>query len=94
MKYYPIHMHLHCSHEPTASLGSTMSLCKKLGIMHMWTTEHDVRMGKKKRDVPEFRFSEKELFITLPSGAKAGFKEEENGGSYALKKRKTLLLFP
>ncbi|MBQ8685162.1 MAG: CehA/McbA family metallohydrolase [Clostridia bacterium] len=83
MKYYPIHMHLHCSHEPTASLGSTMSLCKNLGIMHMWTTEHDVRMGKKKRDVPEFRFSEKELFITLPSGAKAGFKEEENGGSYA-----------
>lgn len=80
MKYYPIHMHLHCSHEPTASIGSTMSRCKELGIMHMWTTEHDVRMGKKKRDIPEFRFLEKELFLSLPNGAKAGFKEEESGG--------------
>lgn len=88
MKYYPIHLHLHCSHEPTASIGSTMSRCKELGISHLWTTEHDVRMGTKKRGVSEFHFSEKELFITLPNGAKAGFKEEENGfnsGRYSFK---------
>ncbi len=90
MKYYPIHLHLHCSHEPTASIGSTMSRCKELGIAHFWTTEHDVRMGTKKRGVPEFYFSEKELFITLPNGAKAGFKEEENGfnsGQYAFEEK-------
>lgn len=92
MRYYPIHMHLHCSHEPTASIGSHMSYCKELGIAHMWTTEHDTRMGKKKRDIPLFSFSEKELFITLANGVKAGFKEEENGGRYTFEETKGGLL--
>lgn len=83
MKYYPIHTHLHCSHEPTASIGSHMSHCKELGIAHMWTTEHDTRMGRKKKYLPEFRFLEKTLFVEFPNGAKAGFREEESDGNYA-----------
>lgn len=87
MKYYPIHTHLHCSHEASSSIGSHMSHCKELGIEYMWTTEHDTRMGKKKRDIPLFSFAEKELFTTLANGAKAGFLEEENGGKYEFLER-------
>lgn len=84
MKFYPIHMHLHCSHEPTASIGSHMSNALKLGIRHIWTTEHDTRMGKKKADIPVFVFPEEKLYSVLPNGAKAGFIESEsNNGSYA-----------
>lgn len=84
MKYYPIHMHLHCSHEPSASLGSHMSHAAALGIRHIWTTEHDTRMGKKKSDIPVFAFPEKQLSVTLANGVVAGFLEEEgNDGAYA-----------
>ena len=83
MKAYPMHLHLHCSHEPTASIGSHMSHAKELGICHIWTTEHDTRMGKKAKDIPFFAFCEKQLFVTLENGAKAGFQEEEgNTGTY------------
>lgn len=87
MKFCPIHMHLHCSHEPTASIGSHMSNAVKLGIQHIWTTEHDTRMGKKKTDIPVFAFPEEKLYTVLPNGAKAGFIESENNnGSYAFQK--------
>ena len=83
MKFYPMHLHLHCSHEPTASISSHMSHAVELGIRHIWTTEHDTRMGKKAKDIPVFAFPEKQLFVTLENGAKAGFQEEEgNTGSY------------
>ncbi|MBQ2740804.1 MAG: CehA/McbA family metallohydrolase [Clostridia bacterium] len=84
MKFYPMHLHLHCSHEPTASLSSHMSNAAALGIRHFWTTEHDIRMGRRPKDVSEFSFPEKELFVQLENGAKAGFKEEDgNTGTYA-----------
>ena len=84
MKAYPMHLHLHCSHEPTASIGSHMSHAAELGIRYIWTTEHDTRMGKKSKDIPFFAFPEKQLFVTLENGAKAGFQEEyENTGAYA-----------
>ena len=84
MKYYPIHTHLHCSHEPTASIGSHISHAKELGIRHLWTSEHDTRMGKKKIDLSVFRFNEKSLFVKLANGAEAGFREEEgSNGVYS-----------
>ena len=90
MKFYPIHMHLHCSHEPTASIGSHMSHAASLGIKHIWTTEHDTRMGKKKVDIPVFAFPEEKLFTVLQNGAKAGFLESDgNNGSYAFEKSET-----
>ena len=87
MKFYPIHMHLHCSHEPSASIGSHMSHAAELGIKHIWTTEHDTRMGKKQTDIPVFAFPEDKLFTVLENGAKAGFLEnDDNSGSYAFEK--------
>ena len=84
MKFYPTHLHLHCSHEPTASLGSHMSHAAELGVRHLWTTEHDTRMGQKPKDISLFAFPEKQLFVQLANGAKAGFKEEDdNTGDYA-----------
>lgn len=84
MKFYPTHLHLHCSHEPTASLGSHMSHAAALGIRHIWTTEHDIRMGQRPRDISVFFFPEKELLVQLPNGTKAGFAEVEgNTGTYA-----------
>jgi len=71
MKYYPIHTHLHCSHEPTASIASHISYAKKLGIHHLWTSEHDTRMGKKEKDLSVFCFSKKELFVKLANDVEA-----------------------
>ena len=61
-----------------------MSRAVELGIRHIWTTEHDTRMGKKAKDIPFFALPEKQLFVTLENGAKAGFQEEDaNTGVYA-----------
>jgi hypothetical protein len=61
-----------------------MSHAAALGIKHIWTTEHDTRMGKKKKAIPLFYFPKKALYITLPNGAQVGFKEENgNNGYYA-----------
>lgn len=89
MKFYPMHLHLHCSHEPTSSIGSHMSYASKLGIRHIWTTEHDTRMGQKSRPIHVFSFPEEQLFVTLANGVKAGFREESNTGSYAFEETKT-----
>ena len=87
MKYYPIHTHLHCSHEATASIASHMSWAKSLGIAYLWLTEHDTRMGTKKSDIPLFTFPTPELFTRLPNGVKAGFEEaQDNNGAYSFTK--------
>ncbi len=84
MKFYPMYLHLHCSHEPTASIGSHMSHAAELGVRHLWTTEHDTRMGQKPKDISLFSFPEKELLVQLANGTKAGFMEEDgNTGTYS-----------
>ena len=70
-------MHLHASHEPTASIGSHMCHARELNIPYIWITEHDVRMGRKKRPLDHFEFKEKKLFGEQPYGVRAGFKKEE-----------------
>lgn len=83
MKYYPMHTHLHCSHEASASIGSHMSLAKSLGIERIWITEHDTRIGKPKGKYFSFYFSERSLYVRMPNGRMAGFQENEgNSGSY------------
>ncbi len=83
MKYYPIHMHLHCSHEASASLNSHVSIAKSLGIEHIWTTEHDTRIGKPKGKYFSFAFPEKSLYVVLPNGRRAGFQvQEDSNGKY------------
>lgn len=85
MQYYPIHMHLHCAHEASASIGSHMAHAKELGIEYLWLTEHDSRIGKPKGKYLAFSFSQPQLWVHLPDiDRDAGFREkEENTGSYA-----------
>ena len=84
MTFYPMHMHLHSSHEPAASIGSHMAHAASLGIKHLWLTEHDVRMGTKKRSLNKFSLFRHKLFDELPNGVRAGFKvDDEHTGSYA-----------
>lgn len=88
LTFYPMHMHLHASHEPTASIGSHMSYASSLGIKHLWLTEHDYRMGQKHATVPKynFRFTEEILYSTT---LRAGFAEDaQNTGSYCFEKEK------
>lgn len=88
MKYYPIHMHLHCAHEASASIGSHMAHAKALGIEYLWLTEHDSRIGKPKGRYLAFSFPEPQLWVHLPDiDRDAGFREiEENTGSYTFLK--------
>ncbi len=77
-------MHLHASHEPTASIGSHMAHSAELGIHHIWITEHDVRMGRKRKELPRFYFPKKALFNEFPRGVRSGFKHlEESTGEIA-----------
>lgn len=84
MKYYPIHTHLHCAHEASASIGSHMAHAKELGIEYIWTTEHDTRIGKPAGKYFSFSYTEKNLWVPIPgSHIQAGFQEkEENTGTY------------
>lgn len=84
MKYYPIHMHLHCAHEASASIGSHMSHAKELGIEYLWLTEHDSRIGKPRGKYLAFSFPEPKLWVHLPDiDRDAGFQEKEkNTGSH------------
>ena len=85
--FYPMHVHLHASHEPSASIGSHMSRAATLGIKHIWITEHDTRMGQKGRNAKDaFFFSEENLFI---ESLRAGFlDEEENTGAHTFERTK------
>ena len=86
MKFYPMPMHLHAAHEPTASIGMHMSWARRLGLRHLWLTEHDSRMGTKRRPLPVFRFPKKKLFCDLPGGVRAGLRPEEgNSGSHTFR---------
>ena len=91
MNYYPIHMHLHCAHEASASIGSHMSHAKALGIEYLWLTEHDSRIGKSKGRHFAFSFPEPKLWVHLPDiDRDAGFQEkEQNTGSYAFAEDET-----
>ncbi len=88
MKFYPMHMHLHSAHEPSASIGAHMSHAAELGIKHLWLTEHDVRMGEKQKPIPYFRFSTPELFARHINGLTCGFKHiKEEKGSYTFSEK-------
>ncbi len=92
MKFYPMHMHLHASHEPTASIGAHMSHASALGIKHLWLTEHDVRMGEKARSLPHYTLPAAELISTLDNGIVAGFRElVTSGGGHSFSEEEGLV---
>ncbi len=84
MRFYPMPMHLHSACEPSASMGAHMHWARRLGIRHLWLTEHDSRIGIKRRPLTHFYFPKKKLFCDLPRGIRAGFRPEgENSGAHA-----------
>ena len=78
MKYLPIHMHLHASHEPLSSIGGHMARAASLGIHHLWLTEHDVRMGTKKEAIEEFCLAGDALTVQMGK-REAGFLAAPEG---------------
>ena len=56
MKYWPVHLHMHSVWERQASMEGHFYNAQKLGIEHMYITDHDSRMGPKKDHVSYFDF--------------------------------------
>ncbi len=82
--YYPIPMHIHSVWERNASMEGHFYNAQKLGIRHMYITDHDVRMGRKAEHVEKFDFTNG-LYIDEASDTNTakyqGFKttkQEEN----------------
>ena len=65
--YYPVPMHMHSCWESEASMAGHFYHANKLGIKHMYFTDHDSRMGRKKFHIDTFDFSKRQLFINEPS---------------------------
>lgn len=63
MKYYPITLHIHSVWERRASMEGHFYNAQKLGIHHMYLTDHDNRMGRRHNHIDHFDFSKGELMI-------------------------------
>ena len=78
--YIPVHMHLHSSHEPSGSIGGHMARAGALGVHHLFTTEHDTRMGEKSNAIHTFRFVTPDLMQQNEKQSWLGFSEPSVGG--------------
>ncbi len=67
MKYRPVHLHMHSVWERQASMEGHFYNAQKLGISHMYITDHDSRMGPRADQVSYFDFSEGEIMVHEPS---------------------------
>ena len=65
--YYPIPLHIHSIWERNASMEGHFYNAQKLGIHHMYITDHDVRMGPRHNHVSSFDFTKHQLKINEPS---------------------------
>lgn len=65
--YYPVPLHLHSVWERNASMEGHFYNAQKLGIRHMYLTDHDIRMGRRKNHIDHFDFSRGQLRIEEPS---------------------------
>lgn len=88
-KYYPVPMHIHSVWERNASMEGHFYNAQKLGIKHMYITDHDVRMGPRENHISGYDFSKAGLFTNEPSPDPRrprwhGFKEikADEGTSY------------
>ncbi|MBE7026653.1 MAG: hypothetical protein E7410_03720 [Ruminococcaceae bacterium] len=55
--YYPVPMHMHSIFESSASMEGHFYNAQKLGIKHMYITDHDTKMCNRKYQVDNFDFS-------------------------------------
>lgn len=65
--YYPISLHMHSVWERTASMEGHFYNAQKLGIHHVYITDHDIRMGRRKNHVDHFDFTKGVLKVEEPS---------------------------
>ncbi len=65
--YYPVPLHMHSVWERNASMEGHFYNAQKLGIRHMYITDHDVRMGPRKNHIDRFDFTKGQLRIEEPS---------------------------
>ncbi len=65
--YYPVPMHMHSCWESEASMEGHFYHAEKLGIRHMYISDHDSRMGRKKLHIDSFDFSKRQFHIKEPS---------------------------
>ncbi len=80
-KYYGIPMHMHSCWERNASMEGHMFQLQKLGLNHMYLTDHDVRMGRRRHHIDHFDFSQGKLYIDeTPDRTRGhGFQEVTDG---------------
>ncbi len=65
--YYGIPLHMHSVWEREASMEGHFYNARKLGIHHMYITDHDNRMGPRKDHIDHFDFSKGVLKVLEPS---------------------------
>ncbi len=65
--YYPVPLHMHSVWERNASMEGHFHNARKLGIQHMYLTDHDIRMGRRSNHIDSFDFSKEQLRIEEPS---------------------------
>ena len=65
--YFPITLHIHSVWERQASMEGHFYNAKKLGIHHMYITDHDTCMGPRANKVDYFDFSKGVLKVVEPS---------------------------
>ena len=65
--YYPMTLHVHSIWERQASMEGHFYNAQKLGIQHMYITDHDNRMGPRANHVDHFDFTKGVLKVLEPS---------------------------
>lgn len=61
--YYAVPMHMHSVWESEASMEGHFYHANKLGIKHMYISDHDSRMGRTEHHIDSFDFTKGELLI-------------------------------
>lgn len=65
--YYPMTLHVHSIWERNGSMAGHFYNAQKLGIHHMYITDHDNRMGPRPNHVDHFDFTKGVLKVLEPS---------------------------
>lgn len=89
--YHPMHMHLHAACDHGASMALHMHSAHQLGMRYIWFTDHDTRMGPRKRWVTGFSFDDPELQKEAGPAAAHGFYPEGERLRYDLNPKEKLL---
>jgi len=80
-EYFAQHLHLHSCYEPGASMEGHIYHASQLGMKYIWFTDHDIRMGRKRKEFDRYNF-DFALTEEDTSGDPRGFKPcDDNVGT-------------